>query len=103
MSTPVIASPTAEALVNAAFDDNLLRLPALLDEGMDVNQQDEYGSTALHWAAQHGNVDMVNALLFRGADVRLKDNGGEDAVYLATDNGHSEIVRLLNQAAHPEA
>jgi ankyrin repeat protein len=98
MNAPLIAAPADEALVNAAFENNTVKLLALLDEGVEVNQRDEYGSTALHWAAQHGSVEMVKVLLSRGADVHLKDKAGEDAIYLAADNGNAEIVQLLTEA-----
>lgn len=36
----------------------------LLEHGMDVNvRYDLHGHTALHWAAEHGGMDMVSLVL----------------------------------------
>lgn len=36
----------------------------LLEHGMDVNARyDLHGHTALHWAAEHGGMDMVSLVL----------------------------------------
>lgn len=41
----------------------------LLDNGADLTITDEFGSTALHVAAQHGHDDIARLLLSRGADI----------------------------------
>ena len=41
----------------------------LIDNGADVNIQDEYGMTPLHLAARDGWVDGLRCLLLHGADV----------------------------------
>ena len=56
----------------------------LLDLGIDVNQRDFAGYTALHYAAvMHGNTEVVKALLTRELSVNLKING-----YSFNVNGH---------------
>ena len=48
----------------------------LLDHGADVNQRDCCGWTALHFAVNSRNVDMVEVLLSYGADVCVKTVSG---------------------------
>ena len=44
-----------------------------------INDQTRNGFTALHYAAYHGNADVVWLLLEAGADTNVRDNEGEDA------------------------
>ena len=50
--------------IQAAFDGNVedVRI-LLLEDDMDVNQKDKYGTTALHLASYYGDIDVVNLLL----------------------------------------
>lgn len=48
----------------------------LLDAGVDVNQADRSGQTALHAAAQHAWVHTVQLLADRGADLEHADSRG---------------------------
>ena len=48
----------------------------LLDSGEDVNQRDEKGYTALHWAAAEISTHTAALLIERGADVNARDNKG---------------------------
>ena len=43
---------------------------ALLSGGDDVNAAQGDGMTALHWAARHGDVELIRMLLSAGANVR---------------------------------
>jgi len=70
----------------------LLSLPEI-----KINQQNENGSTALHVAAQVGDVVTVGRLLELGAAVAPKDKNGISAHDIATANGHSNVAELINQ------
>lgn len=73
----------------------------LLDRGAVIEEQDYLGTTALHWAAMVGSIDMVALLLARGADPsrvgRKFDARGESPVDLAVAGGHQAVVRLLEE------
>ncbi|XP_057376226.1 ankyrin repeat domain-containing protein 1-like [Daphnia carinata] len=47
---------------------------------IDVNQQDETGTTALHDAVRYKQSDMIELLLLHGADTKIKDNRGHTAM-----------------------
>ncbi|CAG7846184.1 SubName: Full=Uncharacterized protein {ECO:0000313/EMBL:CCA70070.1} [Serendipita indica DSM 11827] len=71
--------------------DTLLQL----DPHMDINQKDEYGYTALHLAADRGNVRVVELLLRKGADSSIKDADDLSALELAEASGNEQIAALL--------
>lgn len=58
--------------------------------GMDVNQSNSMGLTALHGAANRGSNDIIEYLVANGADLTARDNEGRSAldwakgVFLAT-------------------
>jgi ankyrin repeat protein len=54
----------------AATQGDLNRMRFLLRENkVAVNKRDPFGYTALHWAAQSGQLDAIHVLLEHGADV----------------------------------
>lgn len=61
-----------------------------VDLGMDVNQANSMGITALHGAANRGSDDIIRFLVSRGADLTAQDNEHRSAldwakgVFLAT-------------------
>jgi ankyrin repeat protein len=84
-------------LQTAAFvqDAELGRI--LLDAGADPNSTAEGGFTALHSAAQNGDLAMARLLLERGADWNIEVRG-KRPVDLAEEAGASEVVEVLWQA-----
>ena len=52
----------------------------LIEEGADLDYQNNDGSTALHTAALFCHVEIVKALLEHGADKTLKNNTGKTAL-----------------------
>ena len=66
---------------------------ALLDAGVDPNQRDAEGATALMWAAAYGKHDNVKLLLERGAEVNARDARGKSALAIATEQKQDEAVQ----------
>merc|ERR1712226_1502964 len=57
------------------------------------------GYTALHWAAKHGNLDMVKLLAGSYAvQVNQKSHGGYTPLHLACQFGHQEVFDILVKA-----
>ena len=56
------------------------------------------GWTALHAAAQHGDVEMAKLLIEWGADVTAANDEGKTAADLARERGHAAIVGMLATA-----
>lgn len=68
---------------------------------INVNAQDEYGKTPLHYASKMKNADMFRFLLFHPkTNVNIQDNEGKTALYEAAEKGKQEYVHYL--LLHPD-
>ena len=78
---------------------------ALLKKGLDVNEAQGDGTTALHWAAMNGDAELAQMLIYAGANLRATTRlGAYTPLYLAAKGGHSGVVAaLLTAGADPKA
>ena len=68
----------------------------LVEQGENVNDVDEeWKSTALHFASEYGNADICLLLLSRGANVSQTDKDGNTPLHLAAACYHVDICQLL--------
>jgi ankyrin repeat protein len=68
----------------------------LLGEGRDVNEADEFGCTALIYAAALARAEVVRLLLApQGVEVKQATELGYSALIIASLGGQLEVVRLL--------
>ena len=70
----------------------------LIEEGANVNTQDENGKTILMFASFRGYLEIVKELIKAGADVNIKDKNGTTALIVASYKEHKEIVKELIEA-----
>jgi ankyrin repeat protein len=54
----------------------------LLANGADVNLCTEHNQTALHSAAQHGNIECAKVLLAAGSYVNIINKGGVPSLHV---------------------
>jgi ankyrin repeat protein len=71
----------------------------LLAHGAEVDARMSEGATALHEAAQNGDVASIRLLLAAGADPSLTMPDGKTAVELALKAKHQEAARVLRAAS----
>ena len=72
---------------------DLKQVKLLLDQGLDPNQTDEEGYSALHAAAENGYLEVVQLLMNRGADIYHKAE--YTALQLAEMADHQDIIVYL--------
>ena len=77
-------------LVFAAREGDIESAEKLLAAGAPIDQQTEYGWTALLTAVNNRNYRLAKLLIERGANVNLANKGGWTPLYLAADNRNIE-------------
>src|SRR4051794_6732475 len=100
LTTLTHAAPAgAAAFVEAAMNGNREAVKALLKEGADVNTTQADGMTALHWAAQKGDVELAKVLLYASANLKATTRiGGYTPLLIASKNGDAAMIEALTQA-----
>ena len=88
-------------LILAAVRGHTLALNALLAGGADHRATDYNLNTALHYAADIGNVDIVSALLAAGADPHQKESLGNTPLMSAIMSRRTESAKALLPVSHP--
>ena len=70
----------------------------LIQDGADINGQNKYGNTALHFASYYSHKDCLETLLRAGAGVNVQDNRGWTALYWASYYSHKDCLEALLRA-----
>lgn len=85
-----------EKLLEASSTGDLKEVESLLEQGADVKWMNEYGYTALMYAARlYGHKDICEALINKGADVNATTEDGDTALMEAAGYGHKDVCELL--------
>ncbi len=83
-------------LHEAACSGDTAKAQKLLDEGADIDDQDNDATYApLHWAAINFEANMIRYLVDKGADVDIPTRVNTTPLYFAITKGYPEIVELL--------
>jgi uncharacterized protein len=85
----------AGSLIAAAEGKDQAGALKLIAEGADVRAKDVDGTTALHWAAHHANVELVGKLLEKGAEVNVSNDYGSTPMMEAAAIGNADVLKLL--------
>ncbi|MFC1781833.1 ankyrin repeat domain-containing protein [Planctomycetota bacterium] len=88
-----------DSLFEAVEAGDLAEVKRLIDEGANVNAQDEDGMTPLAWFIFAGqrplNIEIAELLIDEGADVNLADKWDEPPLYFAIVNNLKELINFL--------
>lgn len=110
-STGSCRAPDAESIVSTrqffqgVLTKNVETVQEALAAGLDPNQLDEYGNTALHWAAAANGTELIELLVRCGAQLEVRSAlSGATPLVLAVDHEAVEAVTsLLTAGANPSA
>ena len=97
LSTEVNAleSPVADAAKNG----DIALIKQLLKGGVEVNEPQGDGMTALHWAAERGNTELGEVLIYAGANPIAGTRIGQyKPLHLAAKKGYADIIKILLDA-----
>jgi len=96
-------NPGGASLVEAAKKADQQAVRTLLkNQPSDVNTPSADGTTALHWAVNRGDLDMVDILLASGANIKAANRYGVQPLSLAAESGNAAVIdRLLKAGADP--
>ena len=91
--------PADSPLIDATKRGDAAGVRSLLAEGADPNVALGDGLTALHVAAQEGNLEIAEILISAGARVAVQTRiGGYTALHLASGGAHTSVVGALLEA-----
>jgi len=82
-------------LMNASADGANEQVKGFLSSGIDVNEKNNYGWTALNHAARSGHVETAKLLVEKGAKVDAVDDTGWTPLMRAAQKGHTPMVKFL--------
>ncbi|HET9844009.1 MAG TPA: ankyrin repeat domain-containing protein [Gammaproteobacteria bacterium] len=84
------------ALHKAAKKGDLQKIEELLEaNAIAINEQDQNGRTAMHYAAKNGNLEVCKKLASAGIDIDAADFSGLTSLYSAVKNQDKELTEFL--------
>src|SRR3569833_4481344 len=82
-------------LADAAMREDNVSVERLIKSKADVNEAQPDGTTALHWAAYHGDAKLAAKLLSAKANPSAVTDTGITPMALACESGNADVVRAL--------
>ena len=84
---------------SAVRDGDTSTVQNMLDQGeMDVNKDLAFGKTAIFYALEEDDDEMVRLLLEKGAKVDIRDDEGRGPLTMAAKKGKDDMVKAMVQA-----
>ena len=106
-----LSAEERKLLAHAARNNRTAAVRLMLESGLSVGVGGQHNGTALHWAAFHGNADMIGEILKFTPDLEAKNNdfnstplgwaihGSEHGWYARTGDYPQAVERLLQAGA----
>ena len=84
------------ALIKKIKNNDIQSCVQLLNEGVNIDEQDDKGATALIYAVLSTNPKLVKLLVDRNANTNIYTRKGVCAKLIAINNNLTEIIQILN-------
>lgn len=102
--TNISAQNTTETpLISAVLYKDISEVKKILAKGVNINEQDENGYTALIWSCSYSTRDIyrdaAKLLIAEGADITIQANDGNTAIIEAAENSTEIFNMLLEKGA----
>lgn len=88
----------ADTLVELVEQQNVDAAMQAIVSGEDVNAPSVDGTTALHWAAYHGNIELAQRLLRAEAEPNTRNDYGSSPMMEAATVANVDMLKLLLDA-----
>jgi ankyrin repeat protein len=107
----VLSNAHRRQVAHAARNNNLAAVRVMLAAGLPVDALGQHSATPLHWAAFHGNAEMIQEILrynpplelldadFRSTPLGWAIHGSENGWYCRTGNYAATVQSLLEAGA----
>ncbi|XP_038607034.1 ankyrin repeat and SOCS box protein 3 isoform X1 [Tachyglossus aculeatus] len=83
------------SLHQAVFQENMEMIKFLLEKGVNVECQDDFGITPLFVAAQYGKLESLSLLIEYGANVNCQASDKATPLFIASQEGLQKCVEVL--------
>jgi uncharacterized protein len=90
------ANPQINILTSAVDEDNLCQVKEIITNGVDINDHDADGLTALIMASAKSRLSILKELLVLGANPNVRDDDGKTALMYAVGESNDRIDICLN-------
>lgn len=82
-------------LIYFVRNHNIESVKRLINVGVDLNEQDNDGTTPLTWAASNSYIQIIKLLVNAGADLNIQNNKGQTSLIIAAAYASIEAIVLL--------
>ena len=82
-------------IANSATIDYLEAMEILIRFGIEINEQDKDGNTALHIAATHGDTQITRLLITQQADVSIRNNLGQTPMHVIANSAARDFSEAM--------
>ena len=86
---------SATSFESAAVEGDIAALKHMVNDGQDVNERDDFGDTALHFAAAAGQLDTMHWLIDHGGLPMFRGFERQTPLFWAARRGQLEACRFL--------
>lgn len=90
-----LALTTTYDITEKSSNNIISLMEYFLKNGIDVNEKDEWGDTALHYSCRGGNINIIKLLLENGANINEKNKKGHTAWAYAKGECSIDIIKML--------